>query len=284
MDFLQSSVGIICIGIVGLFIGSFLNVVIYRLPIMMTQEDKQYAWQTLYPDKPVPEDIAGKRFNLAVPRSRCPHCGHLISAWENMPLLSWLLLRGKCKSCKQPISLRYPLVELITGVMSALVVWQIPDAVPLAFALVFTWGIIALIFIDADCQLLPDRIVLPLMWLGIFAAWYHAQFVNLETSVLGAMVGYLLLWSVYWIFKLITGKEGMGYGDFKLLACLCAWQGLWMLPVILVLAAVAGLIYAVATGLGRGKPMAFGPFLGIAGWVTFLFGGKIAVLLGFYAG
>ena len=283
-DFLQTLPGIALIGLLGLFVGSFLNVVIYRLPLMIDREEKQWAWQCLYGEDSSHPGFPQGTFNLALPRSACPQCGKRIAAWENIPLLSWLIQRGRCSGCDGRISPRYLAVEALAVLASVLVVLQYPHPLPLAFALIFTWGLIALVFIDAQHQLLPDCLTLPLLWLGIVAALCDSQFVDLPSSVTGVVVGYLSLWSVYWLFKLITGKRGMGYGDFKLLACLCAWQGSLMLPVILVVAAVCGLIYALSTRLGRGKTMAFGPFLATAGWLSFLYGGHIAIWLGFFPG
>lgn len=286
IDTLGTPLGIILIALLGLLVGSFLNVVIHRIPLMIDREDKLLAWEIVHGEGQRHPEVAEGRFNLLTPPSRCPDCGHRIRAWENIPVLSYLLQGGKCRGCRQPISPRYALVELLTAAASAVVAWRIQEPLPLAFALLFTWGLIALIFIDAQTSLLPDRITLPLMWLGILAAWlgsshHQGLFVSLSDSVLGAMVGYLSLWSVYWLFKLATGREGMGYGDFKLLAALLAWQGVIMLPIILMVSSICGIVYFMVNKIGFGKPAPFGPYLAVAGWLTFLFGGQIAAFLGF---
>ena len=282
--FFQMPGGIILIGILGLMVGSFLNVVIYRLPIMMNRAEKLYAWEVLHEhdhmttDNPYNEKV---RFNLMIPGSRCPHCGTEIRFWQNIPVVSYLLQRGRCVGCGTKITIRYLLVEVLCAVLSVLVVLKYPDPWQLAFALLLTWSLLALIFIDAEQQILPDVITLPLMWLGIIAACIHGGlFIGLRESVIGAIVGYLSLWSVYWLFRLVTGKEGMGYGDFKLLALLCAWQGIVMLPFILLFSALTGIVFALFNRIGFGKPMAFGPYLAIAGWLTFMYGGEIAALTG----
>lgn len=267
------------IALIGLVVGSFLNVVIYRLPIMIDKAEMLYAKSVLYPDKQVEEQE--EAFNLLVPPSACPKCGSAIRAWQNIPVISFLIQGGRCRGCRTKISWRYPLVELLTAALSAVVairfgadsLWQ------LSLALLFTWSLIALVFIDADTQLLPDNITLPLMWLGIIAGIFHV-FVPLETAVLGAIIGYLSLWSVYWVFKLWTGKEGMGYGDFKLLAALCAFQGPMALALILLIAPVLGLCFALLGRFRFGHAMAFGPFLAIAGWLSFLFGHELLPLFG----
>lgn len=282
--FFQMPGGIILIGILGLMVGSFLNVVIYRLPIMMNRAEKLYAWEVLHEhdhmttDNPYNEKV---RFNLMIPGSRCPHCGTEIRFWQNIPVVSYLLQRGRCVGCGAKITIRYLLVEVLCAVLSILVVLKYPDPWQLAFALLLTWSLLALIFIDAEQQILPDVITLPLMWLGIVAACVQGGlFIGLRESVIGAMVGYLSLWSVYWLFRLVTGKEGMGYGDFKLLALLCAWQGIVMLPFILFFSALTGIVFALINRIGYGVPMAFGPYLAIAGWLTFMYGGEIAALTG----
>ena len=271
--FLQASplVFVALIFIVSLLIGSFLNVVIYRLPVMMERD-----WQAQLDsanvdqqtDKPPP-------FNLAVPRSRCPKCNHMISALENIPVISYLFLRGKCSSCKTHISARYPVVELTTAILSALVAWKFGFAWSTLAALVFTWCLICLALIDFDTQYLPDSITLPLLWLGLFVSLF-ALFVDLPIAVIGAMAGYLSLWLVYHLFKLATGKEGMGYGDFKLLAVLGAWLGWQALPTVIFSSALVGAIIGIALIVIRGRdrniPIPFGPFLATAGWITFMLG------------
>lgn len=283
-EIFQTPIGILLVGVIGLMVGSFLNVVIYRLPIMMERAEKIYAWEVLHTDK----EGAGENpfeptehFNLMVPGSRCPHCGTEIRFWQNIPVVSYLLQRGRCVGCGTKITVRYLLVEVLCAVLSILVVLKYPDPWQLAFALLLTWGLLALIFIDAEQQILPDVITLPLMWLGIVAACVQGGlFIGLRESVIGAMVGYLSLWSVYWLFRLLTGKEGMGYGDFKLLALLCAWQGIVMLPFILFFSALTGIVFALINRIGYGVPMAFGPYLAIAGWLTFMYGGEIATITG----
>lgn len=259
-----------------LMVGSFLNVVIHRLPIMMERD-----WHAEYTDyfgdhtSPIP---ATERYNLMVPRSRCPHCDHPIGALENIPLLSWLWLRGRCRNCRAPISARYPLVELLTALLSvAVAATLIPGWGTLA-ALVLTWVLVALTFIDLDKMLLPDQLTLPLLWGGLLFNLLGG-FVPLADAVIGAMAGYLVLWALYWAFKLLTGKEGMGYGDFKLLAALGAWLGWQALPIVLLLSSLVGAAIGIGLILLRnhhqGKPIPFGPYLAIAGWIALLWGDSI---------
>jgi leader peptidase (prepilin peptidase)/N-methyltransferase len=256
--------------ILGLVVGSFLNVVIHRVPKMMQRESENYVAQES--GKPLPHT---GRYNLMLPRSACPHCGHQITALENIPVLSWLALRGKCSKCKAPISARYPLVEALTGALSAGLVWHFGSGSAGIAALVFVWLLIALTFIDADTRLLPDDLTLPLLWLGLLVN-LNGTFVSLPDAVLGAAAGYVSLWLVYWVFKLATGKEGMGYGDFKLLAALGAWMGWTMLPLIILLSSVVGA--AVGIGLiaftrrGRDNPIPFGPYLAAAGLISLVYG------------
>ena len=254
----------------GVTIGSFLNVVIHRLPKMMETE-----WQAQAAELRGETTRDSPRFNLVVPRSRCPACGHGITALQNIPLVSWAFLRGRCSACKKPISARYPAIELLTGVASALVAWRFGPTFACAGALLLTWSLIALAFIDFDTTLLPDSITLPLVWAGLGFNLFGA-FVPLPTAVIGAMAGYLLLWSVYWLFKLATGKEGMGYGDFKLLAALGAFLGWQMLPLIVLLSSVVGALIGVALIIlarrGREVPMPFGPYLACAGFIALLWG------------
>ena len=260
-----------------LLVGSFLNVVIHRLPIMLER-----SWQQEYSDYFSTEDQATEEerepYNLFLPRSACPYCGHQISALENIPLLSWLCLRGRCRSCHKPISIRYPAVELLTAVASVAVAAYFPPGIPLAGALLLTWILIALTFIDFDKMLLPDQLTLPLLWAGLIIN-ISEQYVSLTDAVLGAAAGYMVLWSLYWTFKLLTGKEGMGYGDFKLLAALGAWLGWQSLPLILILSscvgAILGIALIVANRQQHGKPMPFGPYLAIAGWIALLWGHQI---------
>jgi len=260
----------IALGILGLLIGSFLNVVIYRLPIMMQRESDNYVAHESGRELPHPE-----RFNLILPRSACPHCGHQITALENIPVISYLVIGGKCTGCKAPISKRYPAIEAITGILSAFVIWHFGSGLTGLSAMIFVWFLVAMTFIDADTQLLPDDLTLPLLWLGLIINLYSTH-TSLENAVIGAAVGYLSLWSIYWLFKLATGKEGMGYGDFKLLAALGAWMGWSMLPLIILLSsavgATIGILMIVLGKLGKGKPIPFGPYLAIAGLIALVWG------------
>ena len=254
----------------GLLVGSFLNVVVHRLPIMAQRELDNYLAHEAGKELPHQD-----RFNLMTPRSRCPHCGHGITALENIPVVSWLALRGKCSACKAPISARYPLVELATGALSGLAVWQLGSGWAGLAALAFTCFLVALTLIDYDTKTLPDDLTYPLLWLGLLVNM-HGTFVPLRDAVIGAMAGYLALWSVYWLFKLVTGKEGMGYGDFKLLAALGAWLGWAMLPTIIILSsavgAVVGIGLIVFAKRGRDNPIPFGPYLAAAGMIALLYG------------
>ena len=258
----------------GLLIGSFLNVVIYRIPKMMQRESDNYVAHESGRELPHTD-----RFNLMVPRSACPHCGHQITALENIPVISWLALRGKCSACKAPIPARYPAVEVLTAVLSALMIWTFGSGWTGLAALVFTFALIAMTFIDFDTQLLPDDLTYPLLWLGLLVN-LNGMFAPLHEAVIGAAAGYMVLWSIYWLFKLATGKEGMGYGDFKLLAALGAWFGWTMLPTIILLSSVVGAVVGISlivfTKHGREKPIPFGPYLAIAGLVAMLFGAPIA--------
>ena len=261
--------------VLGLLIGSFLNVLVYRLPLMMQRDWQAQAREIL--EQPALADAP--LFNLVLPNSRCPHCGHEIRPWENIPLISYLLLRGKCSSCKAPISPRYPLVELACGLLSAYVAWHFGFGWQTAGMLLLTWGLLAMSLIDADHQLLPDALVLPLLWLGLIVN-YFGLFTSLEAALWGAIGGYLSLWSVYWLFKLVTGKEGMGYGDFKLLAMLGAWGGWQVLPLTILLSslvgAVLGLIMLRLRNAETSTPIPFGPYLAIAGWIALLWGDQIS--------
>ncbi|BEJ47802.1 A24 family peptidase [Aeromonas dhakensis] len=258
-----------------LMIGSFLNVVIHRLPIMLERE-----WQAEYLSYFNPETQLQQeeRYNLMVPRSACPHCGHAITAMENIPLLSWLWLKGRCRECQAPISARYPLVELLTALLSLVVAATFPPSWGLLAALLLTWVLVALTFIDLDKMLLPDQLTLPLLWGGLLFN-LAGGFVPLADAVIGAMAGYMVLWSLYWAFKLLTGKEGMGYGDFKLLAALGAWLGWQALPIVLLLSSLVGAIIGISLILLRNhhqnKPIPFGPYLAIAGWIALLWGDTI---------
>lgn len=258
-------------GILGLVVGSFLNVVIHRLPKMM---EREWACQCAELRGEAPPDA--EPLSLAKPRSRCPACGHPISALENIPIVSWLALRGKCSACRAPISPRYPLVEAITGLLTAFAAFHFGYGWTAFGAFVLIWSLIALTFIDFDTQYLPDSITLPLLWLGLLFNLFDT-YVGLPSAVIGTMAGYLSLWSVYWGFKLLTGKEGMGYGDFKLLAALGAWQGWQMLPLIVLLSSVVGacvgILLIVLAKRGRDIPIPFGPYLATAGLLA-LFWGK----------
>lgn len=258
-----------------LMIGSFLNVVIHRLPIMLERE-----WQAEYLGyfNPETQPQQEERYNLMVPRSACPHCGHAITAMENIPLLSWLWLKGRCRACQAPISARYPLVELLTALLSLVVAATFAPGWGLLAALLLTWVLVALTFIDLDKMLLPDQLTLPLLWGGLLFN-LTGGFVPLADAVIGAMAGYLVLWSLYWAFKLLTGKEGMGYGDFKLLAALGAWLGWQALPIVLLLSSLVGAFIGIGLILLRNhhqnNPIPFGPYLAIAGWIALLWGDTI---------
>lgn len=262
-----SYVVILCLG---LCVGSFLNVVIYRLPLMMQRSERAYARELLGMEQ---EQLAP--FNLFKPNSHCPNCGHPIRFWENIPLISYFVQKGRCTSCWQAISCRYPIIEALCGVLSVLVALQCQTPLLLLWVLLFTWCLIALTAIDFDEQLLPDVLTLPLMWLGIAGATFHILPLSLFDSVVGAMAGYLILWSVYWLFKWLTGKEGMGYGDFKLLAALGAWAGALNLPAILLLSTLLAIMYAVLVRIRQGQAFSYGPFLAIAGWLMFMYGRPI---------
>ena len=260
--------------LIGLLIGSFLNVVIYRLPVMMQRDWQAQAREILL----VPAEPTTPAFNLLLPNSSCPHCSHEIKPWENIPVISYLFLRGKCSSCKAPISMRYPLVELTCGLLSAFIAWHFGFTWQAGGMLLLTWGLLAMSLIDVDHQLLPDSLVLPLLWLGLIANSF-GLFASLEDALWGAIAGYLSLWSVYWLFKLVTGKEGMGYGDFKLLAMLGAWGGWQVLPLTILLSslvgAVLGTIMLRMRNAESSTPIPFGPYLAIAGWIALLWGEQI---------
>jgi leader peptidase (prepilin peptidase)/N-methyltransferase len=259
--------------ILGLMVGSFLNVVIHRLPKMM-ERDWQQQCAELRGETLPPSPI----YNLVAPRSACPHCHHAISAWENIPVFSYLFLRGKCKGCGAPISPRYPLVEALTGLLCAYAAWHFGFGAATAGALLLIWALVALTAIDFDTQLLPDDITLPLLWAGLLFNLF-GTFTSLSSAVLGAVLGYLALWSVYWLFKLVTGKEGMGYGDFKLLAALGAWLGWQMLPLIILssslVGAVVGITLIVVLKQGRNIPIPFGPYLAGGGLIALFWGSTL---------
>ena len=266
---------ILLAGLLGLIIGSFLNVVIHRLPRMMEAQWLQQSRDMLNPDESQPEQVT---YNLILPHSHCPHCKTEIKAWQNLPIISYLLLKGRCGQCRAPISSRYPLVELLTAALSMVVAWQYGFGWPAAGMLVLTWGLISLSMIDADTQLLPDVLVLPLLWLGLIANSFGV-YTSLNDALWGAVAGYLSLWSVYWLFKLVTGKEGMGYGDFKLLAMLGAWGGWQILPLTILLSSLVGAILGIIILKTRDQdnatPLPFGPYLAIAGWIALIWGETI---------
>ena len=268
--------------VLALLIGSFLNVVIYRLPVMMQREWRQQAKEILA--EPA-ENLPQGRFDLIAPRSRCPSCGHEISALQNIPVISWLVLRGKCAHCKAAIAARYPLVELVTAILTAIVAARFGFGLEAAAAILLTWALIAISMIDIDHQIIPDSLALPLMWIGLFLALFHPLagaeilFVDPRDAIAGALGGYLSLWSIYHLFRLITGKEGMGYGDFKLLAALGAWLGYQMLPLVIMLSAVVGALVGISLMVfkrhDRNVPIPFGPYLAAAGWIAMMWGPEI---------
>lgn len=260
--------------ILGLMVGSFLNVVIYRLPKMMEREWHNNCLELQ--GKDVPEQT---KFTLSIPRSACPKCSHQITALENIPIFSYLLLGGKCKGCKSKISIRYPLVEALTGTLLGVVAYKFGYTYITFFAWLFSLALITLTFIDFDTQLLPDDITLPLLWLGLLFNLIGG-FVDLKSAVLGAIAGYLILWSVYWLFKIVTKKEGMGYGDFKLLAAIGAWFGWQLIPAVILLSSILGTVIGVSLILFRGKTggtaIPFGPFLALGGIAALFFGQQLA--------
>ena len=260
--------------IFGLLVGSFLNVVIFRLPIMMEQE-----WHANCLELQGQEAIAQTKYTLATPRSACPKCKHPIGALDNIPIISYLFLGGKCRGCKTKISLRYPLIEALTGALIGAAAYQYGYVLLTLFAFMFIFALVTLTFIDFDTQLLPDDITLPLLWLGLIFN-INTGFTDLKSAVIGAIVGYLILWSVYWLFKLITGKEGMGYGDFKLLAAIGAWFGWQLLPAVILLSSVVGAVIGIGLIVfkdkTRGTAIPFGPFLALGGIAALFFGQQLA--------
>lgn len=264
--------------VLGLLVGSFLNVVIYRVPEGLNRSWRTQAKQML--DMPL-ESIDEERFNIMTPPSHCPKCKSPVKPWQNIPIVSYILLKGQCKYCDQHISKRYPLVELLTGLVFAACAWRFGVTWTAVGAMLLSAYLIAMIFIDADTQLLPDQLTLPLMWAGIVfhllaemlqGAWGITTLVD---SVMGAVVGYMSLWTIFQLFKLVTGKEGMGYGDFKLLAALGAWIGVGMLPIVIVMSSLVGLIFAVIMNVAKSQPMPFGPYLAISGWLVLMFSNPI---------
>jgi leader peptidase (prepilin peptidase)/N-methyltransferase len=263
-------------GIIGLMVGSFLNVVIYRLPIMMQRNWKKECME--YLELSQAETPETEPFNLAFPLSRCPNCNTPIKPHQNIPVISYLFLKGKCAQCRTPISSRYPIIEAFTAIASAIVAWHFGYAPQTVFALVLTWSLIALSGVDIDHQLLPDSITLPALWLGLFLSLF-ALFTDAHSSIIGAIAGYLALWTVYHLFRLVTGKEGMGYGDFKLLALFGAWLGWQSLPVIILLSSLVGSVIGIAMVVLVNRdhriPIPFGPYLAMAGWIALLWGNDI---------
>ena len=262
--------------LLGALIGSFLNVVIYRMPLMMER-----AWEDEIATAQDREPLARERFDLLLPRSRCANCGHVITALENIPVISWLGLRGKCSACGMRISARYPFVEIVTALLFFACAWVFGATLQCAVAMALCAALVALTGIDLDTQLLPDQLTLPLLWLGLILN-IGGLFARLPDAVIGAAAGYLVLWSVYWLFKLVTGREGMGYGDFKLLAALGAWFGWQALPMLLLLSAVVGSLFGIAILVaqkkGRQTAIAFGPYLALAGLITLFFGPQLQQL------
>ncbi|MFO1396258.1 MAG: A24 family peptidase [Burkholderiales bacterium] len=267
---LDPTVALYVAAVVGLCVGSFLNVVIHRLPLMMER-----AWVRDCADLRGEEPPPATRYNLVVPRSACPSCGHRITALENIPVVSWLVLRGRCSQCKTAISARYPAVELLGGLVAVAAMWKFGPTWQGIAACVMLWTLLALTFIDFDTQYLPDDLTLPLLWAGLLAN-LNGLFTTLPEAVTGAVVGYLTLWSIYWLFKIIRGKEGMGHGDFKLLAALGAWLGWKMLPLIVLGSSVVGAFIGISLVVFKGRdhniPLAFGPYLAIAGMLALFFG------------
>lgn len=259
--------------LIGLVFGSFLNVVIYRIPIMMQRESENYL--ALENDQPTPH---AERYNIILPGSACTSCGHKLALADNIPVLSFVWLKGRCRYCKARLSWRYPTVELLTAILSAVVIWQLGSGIAGLSALLLLWALIAMSFIDLDTQLLPDELTLPLMWLGLIVN-LEGTFVPLREAVIGAAAGYLSLWLVYWLFRAVTGKEGIGYGDFKLLAALGAWMGWMMLPLIVLLSSAVGACFGVTMIILKrhqvDRPIPFGPFLAAAGLLALLFGHSI---------
>jgi len=277
VDYLAASTAVVLTfaGLLGVIAGSFLNVVIHRLPKMMEREWRSQCAEMLDAEaKPEPQQA----YNLVVPRSRCPNCDHQITALENVPMLSYIALRGRCSDCGWRIPLRYPVIEFLTGLLSVLVVWRFGFTIGAAGALLLTWALIALSAIDFDTQYLPDSITLPFLWLGL-AFNVAGTYTTTQASVIGAIAGYLALWSVYHLFRLVTGKEGMGYGDFKLLALFGAWLGWTAVPLIVLLSSFVGAVIGIALiglrGHDKNIPIPFGPYLAIAGWIALMWGNEL---------
>ncbi len=265
------------ITILGLIVGSFLNVVIFRLPTMMHRAWRKECREFMEMDEDGQHDE--QQFDLIKPDSRCPHCQHEIRAWENIPVISYVVLNGKCSACKTRISMRYPAIELLSGILSFLIAWHFGFGIQLIPALLLTWALIILSFIDIDHHLLPDDITLPFLWLGLLINLF-AVFTDVYSSLIGAMAGYMSLWLVYIVFKIVTGKEGMGHGDFKLLALLGAWMGWEVLPLTIILSSLCGAIIGVSMilfgGRDRKQAIPFGPYLAMAGWIALIWGQEIS--------
>ena len=266
---------IACALVLGLLVGSFINVLAWRLPKMLEQDWQTQARELLG----LPAPAKGPVYNLMLPRSHCPHCQHTLHAWENIPLLSYLMLRGKCSQCKTAISVRYPLTELTCAVLSGVVAWHFGVSTQAGWMLLLTWGLLGICLIDLKHQIVPDVLVLPLLWLGLLLNTFDT-FTSLTQAVWGAALGYLSLWSIFWLFKLLTGKDGMGYGDFKLLALFGAWGGMAILPLTIVLSSLLGAMVGLALLAMRraqaSTPIPFAPYLAIAGWIAVLWGGQMA--------
>ncbi|GGI93368.1 prepilin peptidase [Shewanella gelidii] len=271
-------------------VGSFLNVVIHRFPVMLKREWQQECNQYLNEyhtelltklgktalEKPI--DPYPAKYNLVVPTSACPKCSAKIKPWHNLPILGWVMLKGKCAECSNAISARYPIIELATGLLVSVLAWKLGPTSQFLLAAIFTFALIALTGIDLDEMLLPDQLTLPLLWIGL-AVNYFGAFTTLQDAVIGAMAGYLSLWSVFWLFKIATGKEGMGYGDFKLLAVIGAWLGWQMLPLVIILSSLVGAVVGITLiafkKLNQGNPIPFGPYLAAAGWIALVWGDTI---------
>ncbi|MDO6460342.1 A24 family peptidase [Granulosicoccaceae sp. 1_MG-2023] len=275
------SLFIAVVAMFSLFVGSFLNVVIHRLPIMMENGWRRECREFIAQDsgQPLPEDEAQPTFNLMVPRSRCPSCGQQINALQNIPILSYLLLKGKCGNCGTGISVQYPIIEAVTMILSVMVALKFGVSLQTLFGIFLTWALISLTMIDFKHTLLPDDITLPMLWLGLLISLVPV-FVSPSEAIVGAVVGYLALWSVYHLFKLVTGKEGMGYGDFKLLGLLGAWFGWASIPMIILLSSVVGAVVGISLIVIRGRdrniPIPFGPYLAAAGWLAMMYGDTIS--------
>lgn len=267
----DAGIFVLSVGLLGLIVGSFINVVVYRLPKMLMQDWRQQAREILQ----LPAETDSTPYNLARPNSSCPNCGHQLKFWEKIPLLSWLYLRARCSACRAPISWHYPLVEVACGLLSALIAWRYGVSLAGGAMLLCTWSLLTMSLIDAQQQIVPDVIVLPMLWLGLILNSFGV-FVSLPEAFWGAVIGYMSLWTVFWLFKWITGREGMGYGDFKLLAMLGAWGGWQVLPGTILVSSALGSIVGVLILRWQGnhysQPIAFAPFIAIAGFIVLLWG------------